>query len=119
MNATSAAEASAAKTAFAVLAAISFCHLLNDMMQSLLPAIYPILKQNYGLDFGQVGLLTFTFQFTASLLQPVIGLYTDRKPKPYSLPAYSLSKEIQDRLREQVLPAQPGWSLSERVAYHE
>ncbi len=86
MNATSAAEASAAKTAFAVLAAISFCHLLNDMMQSLLPAIYPILKQNYGLDFGQVGLLTFTFQFTASLLQPVIGLYTDRKPKPYSLP---------------------------------
>ena len=75
----------ATKTAYAVLAAISFCHLLNDMMQSLLPAIYPILKDNYGLTFAQVGLLTFTFQFTASLLQPAIGYYTDRQPKPYSL----------------------------------
>jgi len=72
-----------AATAFKVLAAISVCHFLNDMMQSLLPAIYPILKENYGLDFGQVGLLTFTFQFTASLLQPVVGVYTDRKPQPY------------------------------------
>ena len=75
----------ASKTAYGILAAISVCHLLNDMMQSLLPAIYPILKSNYGLDFGQIGLLTFTFQFTASLLQPVIGLYIDRHPKPYSL----------------------------------
>ena len=66
-----------AATAFKVLAAISVCHFLNDMMQSLLPAIYPILKENYGLDFGQVGLLTFTFQFTASLLQPIVGVYTD------------------------------------------
>ena len=74
------------ETAFAILAAISFCHLLNDMMQSLLPSIYPILKSNYGLDFGQVGLITFTFQVTASLLQPVIGHYTDHRPKPYSLP---------------------------------
>ena len=57
------------------------------MLQSLLPAIYPILKDNYGLDFGQIGILTFTFQFTASLLQPVVGAYTDRKPKPYSLSA--------------------------------
>jgi FSR family fosmidomycin resistance protein-like MFS transporter len=72
-------------TAFAVLAAISACHLLNDMMQSLLPAIYPILKHNYGLDFGQIGALTFTFQFTASLLQPAIGSYIDRHPRPYSL----------------------------------
>ena len=72
-------------TAYTVLAAISLCHFLNDMMQSLLPAIYPILKENYGLDFGQVGLITFTFQFTASLLQPVIGSYTDRSPRPYSL----------------------------------
>ncbi len=55
------------------------------MMQSLLPAIYPILKRNYSLDFGQIGLLTFTFQFTASLLQPMIGFYIDRTPKPYSL----------------------------------
>ena len=74
-------------TAYAVLAAISFCHFLNDMMQSLLPAIYPILKENYGLDFGQIGMLTFTFQVTASLLQPVVGLYTDRRPQPYSLSA--------------------------------
>ena len=78
-------DVGAGNTAFAVLAAISVCHLLNDMMQSLLPAIYPMLKGNYGLDFGQIGLLTFTFQFTASLLQPLIGLYIDRKPKPYSL----------------------------------
>jgi FSR family fosmidomycin resistance protein-like MFS transporter len=73
------------QTAYAVLGAISFCHFLNDMMQSLLPAIYPILKENYGLDFGQIGLLTFTFQVTASLLQPAVGLYTDRRPQPYSL----------------------------------
>lgn len=75
----------AATTAFSVLAAISFCHLLNDMMQSLLPAIYPILKENYGLTFGQIGLLTLTFQATASLLQPLIGLFTDKHPQPYSL----------------------------------
>ena len=69
-----------------VLLAISFSHLLNDVMQSLLPAIYPILKANYALDFGQIGLLTLAFQITASLLQPVVGLYTDRRPLPYSLP---------------------------------
>ena len=80
-------KSDASATTFSILAAISFCHLLNDMMQSLLPAIYPILKANYGLDFGQIGLLTFTFQFTASLLQPVVGAYTDRKPRPYSLAA--------------------------------
>lgn len=73
------------KTVFTVLAAISFGHFLNDMMQSLLPAIYPILKSNYGLSFGQIGLLTFTFQITASLLQPIIGLWTDRRPQPFSL----------------------------------
>jgi FSR family fosmidomycin resistance protein-like MFS transporter len=81
------AKPKAETTAFAILAAISFCHMLNDMMQSLMPAIYPILKSNYGLDFGQIGLLTFTFQVTASLLQPVIGYYTDRRPKPFSLAA--------------------------------
>jgi FSR family fosmidomycin resistance protein-like MFS transporter len=79
------ASQQAATTAFSVLAAISFCHLLNDMMQSLLPAIYPILKDNYGLTFAQIGLLTFTFQFTASLLQPPIGFFTDKRPQPYSL----------------------------------
>jgi MFS transporter, FSR family, fosmidomycin resistance protein len=73
------------QTAFAVLGAISFCHLLNDMMQALLPAMYPMLKTDFGLDFGQIGLLTLTFQLTASVLQPVIGAYTDRRPKPFSL----------------------------------
>src|SRR5277367_1217420 len=75
----------AEKTVFRILAAISFCHLLNDMVQSLIPAIYPIIKESFHLDFGQVGLITLTYQMTASLLQPVIGYYTDRRPKPYSL----------------------------------
>jgi MFS transporter, FSR family, fosmidomycin resistance protein len=77
----------AGRTAFSVLAAISFCHLLNDMMQSLLPALYPMLKSSYALSFGQIGILTFTYQITASLLQPIIGRYTDSKPRPYSLAA--------------------------------
>ncbi len=75
----------AAGTTFSVLLALSFCHMLNDAQQSLLPAIYPILKTAYNLDFGQIGLITLTFQLTASLLQPVVGLYTDRHPQPYSL----------------------------------
>ena len=75
----------AGRTTFSILAAISFCHLLNDMMQSLLPALYPMLKSSYALSFGQIGLLTFTYQITASLLQPLIGLFTDRSPRPYSL----------------------------------
>lgn len=75
----------AGKTAFGILVAISVCHLLNDMMQSLLPAIYPILKASYSLSFAQIGVLTFAFQITASLLQPLVGFYIDRKPKPYSL----------------------------------
>ena len=73
------------RTAFTILAGISFCHLLNDMVQSLLPALYPILKDTFHLDFGQIGMITLTNQATASLLQPVIGLYTDRRPQPYSL----------------------------------
>jgi MFS transporter, FSR family, fosmidomycin resistance protein len=77
----------AGRTAFSVLAAISFCHLLNDMMQSLLPALYPMLKSSYALTFGEIGILTFTYQITASLLQPIIGRYTDSKPRPYSLAA--------------------------------
>jgi MFS transporter, FSR family, fosmidomycin resistance protein len=77
----------AQRTAYAVLFAISLCHLLNDMMQALLPAMYPILKRDLELDFGQVGLITLTFQLTASLLQPAVGLYTDHRPKPYSLVA--------------------------------
>jgi FSR family fosmidomycin resistance protein-like MFS transporter len=74
------------RTMFRVLAAVSFCHVLNDMMQSLLPSIYPILKSSFHLNFTQIGFITLTFQITASLLQPVIGHYTDRKPMPYSLP---------------------------------
>ncbi|MGB8276331.1 MAG: MFS transporter [Methylovirgula sp.] len=70
---------------FAMLVALSFTHMLNDIVQSLLPAIYPIIKASYALDFGQIGLITLAFQLTASLLQPFIGLYTDRYPKPYSL----------------------------------
>jgi MFS transporter, FSR family, fosmidomycin resistance protein len=75
----------AGRTTVSILAAISFCHLLNDMMQSLLPALYPMLKSSYALSFGQIGLLTFVYQITASLLQPVIGMFTDRSPRPYSL----------------------------------
>lgn len=73
-------------TALGILAAISVCHGLNDLMQSVVPAVYPILKDVYRLDFGQIGLITFANQATASLLQPVIGTYTDARPKPYSLP---------------------------------
>lgn len=78
-------DQAAEKTAMAVLIAISFCHMMNDTVQSLLVSIYPMLKENYALDFGQVGLITLTFQVTASLLQPAIGLYTDHRPRPYAL----------------------------------
>ncbi len=77
----------AARTAFPILLMLSTCHLLNDMIQSLLPAIYPLLKTNFALDFGQVGLITLTFQITASLLQPLVGIATDRRPMPWSLAA--------------------------------
>ncbi|MBB4039217.1 FSR family fosmidomycin resistance protein-like MFS transporter [Microvirga flocculans] len=75
----------AERTAVPILLAISVSHMLNDLIQSLLPAIYPILKETFRLDFGQIGLLTLTFQLTASLLQPVVGILTDRKPQPFSL----------------------------------
>ncbi|MFB0935359.1 MAG: MFS transporter [Propionivibrio sp.] len=71
--------------AFKVLGAISFSHFLNDTIQSLMLAIYPLFKTGFGLNFTQIGLITLTFQCTASLLQPVVGIYTDRHPKPYSL----------------------------------
>ncbi|GJD50946.1 Fosmidomycin resistance protein [Methylobacterium crusticola] len=79
------APPAAAGPTVAVLAGLSLSHLLNDMIQSLLPAIYPLLKQAYSLDFGQVGLITLAFQLTASLLQPMVGLLTDRRPMPFSL----------------------------------
>ena len=81
----SAAVSAAQGTAVAVLAAISVCHMLNDVIQSLIMAIYPMLKENLALNFHQIGLITFTFQFTASVLQPVVGYFTDRYPTPYSL----------------------------------
>jgi FSR family fosmidomycin resistance protein-like MFS transporter len=73
-------------TLFRVLTAVSFCHLLNDMVQSLVPSMYPILKTNFHLDFTRIGLITLTYQIVASLLQPIIGYFTDRRPMPYSLP---------------------------------
>ena len=74
-------------TAYAVLFAVGFCHLLNDMMQSLLLALYPILKAQFHLNFAQIGLVTLAFQFTASLLQPLVGHFSDLRPRPYSLAA--------------------------------
>lgn len=79
------------RTAFSIIFAASFCHMLNDIMQSLLTSLYPLLKENYALDFVQIGLLTFAFQVTASLLQPAVGVITDRWPMPFSLPAAMLS----------------------------
>lgn len=73
------------KTAFAILVMISICHLLNDMMQTMLSAIYPLLQTSYGLSFAQIGAITLTFQGTASILQPLVGWYIDRHPRPYSL----------------------------------
>ncbi len=79
-------DRSAETTAFAVIGSLAFCHALNDMMQSLLPALYPTLKAQYGLSFTQIGLVTLTYQLTASLLQPAIGIATDRRARPFSLP---------------------------------
>ena len=72
-------------TTFAVLVALSVSHLLNDTIQSLIAAVYPVLKESYALSFTQIGLITLAFQFTASLLQPLVGMYTDRRPLPFSL----------------------------------
>ncbi|WP_425457895.1 MFS transporter [Aureimonas fodinaquatilis] len=74
------------KTTVAVLVAISISHMLNDLMQSVIPSIYPILKQDFALSFAQIGLIQLAFQLTASILQPVVGIYTDKHPKPFSLP---------------------------------
>jgi len=77
-------------TVFGIILAISFCHLLNDMMQSLLPSIYPNLKQELGLSFSQIGLVTLVYQMTASILQPLVGLYADKRPTPMALPGGTL-----------------------------
>ena len=80
-----AAKAAVAGPAYVVLAGISFSHFLNDTMQSLIASVYPILKDAYALDYGQIGMITLAFQFTASLLQPVVGHFTDKKAQPFSL----------------------------------
>lgn len=73
------------KTVYSILFSIAFAHLLNDLMQIVIPSCYPLLKENFNLSFTQIGLITFVFQLTASILQPFVGFYTDKKPKPYSL----------------------------------
>lgn len=85
MNPTSRQEES--RTAFRVLFAISIAHLLNDMVQSIVPSIYPIIKEEMGLSFIQIGVITLVFQLTSSLLQPFVGMYADRRPSPYALAA--------------------------------
>ncbi len=72
------------KTIYSILFSISFAHLLNDLIQAIIPSVYPILKQNYGLSFTQIGIITFSFQITASIFQPFVGYYTDKHPKPFS-----------------------------------
>ena len=72
------------KTYLSVLVVLGSTHLLNDLMQSLIPASYPIIKESYGLDFVQIGIITLTFQIAGALLQPIIGMATDRYPAPYS-----------------------------------
>jgi FSR family fosmidomycin resistance protein-like MFS transporter len=74
----------ATKTVYSILFSISFAHLLNDLLQAVIPAAYPILKDNYNLSFTQIGLITFSYQMAASILQPFVGFYTDKHPKPYS-----------------------------------
>ncbi|MEO8527427.1 MAG: MFS transporter, partial [Caldimonas sp.] len=81
-----AAASSVKPLALGTLGALSASHLINDMMQSLILALYPVLKGTFSLSFAQIGLITLTYQLTASLFQPLIGLYTDQRPTPYSLP---------------------------------
>ncbi|ADY51323.1 major facilitator superfamily MFS_1 [Pseudopedobacter saltans DSM 12145] len=75
----------AQKTIYTILFTISFTHLINDLIQSVIPSLYPLIKQNFNLTYAQIGLITLTYQLTASILQPFIGSYTDKKPKPFSL----------------------------------
>lgn len=84
---TSSAASAATAVAFPIVIALSFSHFLNDMVQALLPAIYPIIKESYGLNFSQIGVLTLAFQLTASMIQPLVGIITDRHPQPFSLAA--------------------------------
>ena len=76
---------SAQTASIPILISLSFCHLLNDLIQSMIPALYPLLKAQFSLDFAQIGIITLAFQMTASLLQPTVGFYTDKHPQPFSL----------------------------------
>ncbi|MGE4561232.1 MAG: MFS transporter, partial [Desulfobulbus sp.] len=87
-----------------ILLAISFCHFLNDMLQSLIPAIYPQLKESFHLSFSQIGLITLAYQMSASLLQPAVGIYTDLHPKPYSL-AFGMAATLIGLLALSVVPS--------------
>src|SRR5271170_7439439 len=82
---TVAARRIAEGTAFSIIMALSFSHMLNDMMQSLIPALYPMMKSTYGLSFVQIGFMTTAMQVTSSMLQPIVGMAADRRPQPYSL----------------------------------
>ena len=75
----------AQKTIYSILFTISFSHFINDLLQAVIPSVYPLLKDNFNLSFSQIGIITFTYQMIASLLQPFVGMYTDKKSKPYSL----------------------------------
>ncbi len=77
-------QTAANQTVYPILLAISIAHLFNDLLQAVIPAIYPLLKENYSLSFAQIGMITFCYQVSSSLLQPVVGMYTDKNPKPYS-----------------------------------
>lgn len=100
------AGVSAQQTRFGVLGAISFSHFLNDMIQSLMLAIYPLFKSEFQLNFAQIGLITLTYQFTASLLQPIVGAYTDKHPKPYSL-AFGMGCTLTGLLTLSLAPSFP------------
>lgn len=102
-TATAASPATADPTRYRVLGAISFSHMLNDMIQSLILAIYPILKGEFTLSFLQIGLITLTYQLTASMLQPLVGLYTDKHPKPHSL-AFGMGSTLAGLLLLSVAP---------------
>jgi FSR family fosmidomycin resistance protein-like MFS transporter len=80
-------QAAAGRTVFPILVAIAFSHLLNDTVQSLIPAIYPLVKESFQLNYAQIGLITLTFQLTASILQPLVGMWTDKRPQPFALVA--------------------------------
>jgi MFS transporter, FSR family, fosmidomycin resistance protein len=93
-NPSATASSQESRPAFGVLTALSSSHLVNDMMQSLILAMYPVLKGEFSLSFGQIGLISLTYQLTASLLQPLVGLFTDKRPQPYSLPFGMMSTLI-------------------------